>query len=194
MAGLLPHPAARCIAPERMASPVPRADRPIVLVGMMGAGKTSVGKRLARRLGIPFVDADEEIERAADCSIAEMFERFGEPTFRDGERRVIARLIAGGPKVVATGGGAFLNEETRALILERCIAVWLNAGIDTLAERVGRRDGRPLLRGREPRQAIAELAQRRNPIYAEAHLRVSTEPVGHEAVVDRIVAALASAG
>lgn len=198
MAGLLPHRAAPCIAPERMASPLPRpADtdrRPIVLVGLMGAGKTTVGKRLARRLGLPFADADEEIERAADRSIAEIFEHFGEETFRDGERRVIARLIESGPKVLATGGGAFLNDETRALILERCIAVWLDAGIDTLAERIGRRDTRPLLRDKEPRAALGELAAQRNPIYAEAHLRVSTEPVPHEEVVERIVAALASAG
>jgi shikimate kinase len=177
-----------------MASPLPRVDRPIVLVGLMGAGKTTVGKRLARRLGLPFADADAEIERAADCPIPEIFERFGEATFRDGERRVIARLIESGPKVLATGGGAFLNEETRALILDRCIAIWLDAGIETLAERVGRRDGRPLLQGKEPRVALGELAAQRNPIYAEAHLRVSTEPVPHEEVVERIVAALASAG
>jgi shikimate kinase len=177
-----------------MASPLPPFDRPIVLVGLMGAGKTTVGKRLARRLDLPFVDADEEIERAADCSIGEIFDRFGEATFRDGERRVIARLIAGGPKVLAAGGGAFLNDETRALILRRCIAVWLDAGIETLAERVGRRDTRPLLRDKEPRAALGELAARRNPVYAEAHFRVSTEPVPHEEVVERIVAALASAG
>ncbi|HEX8655794.1 MAG TPA: shikimate kinase [Allosphingosinicella sp.] len=177
-----------------MASTLPRFDRPIVLVGLMGAGKSTVGKRLARRLELPFVDADEEIERAADRSIAEIFDSFGEATFRDGERRVIARLIESGPKVLATGGGAFLNEETRALILERCIAIWLDAGIETLAERVGRRDHRPLLRGKEPRVALGALAAQRNPVYAEAHLRVSTEPVPHEEVVERIVAALASAG
>lgn len=198
MAGLLPHRAAPCIAPERMASPLPRLAgterRPIVLVGMMGAGKTTVGRRLARRLGLPFADADEEIERAADCPIAEIFERFGEAAFRDGERRVIARLIESGRKVLATGGGAFLNEQTRALILDRCIAVWLDAGIDTLAERVGRRDTRPLLRGRDAKSTIAELGQLRNPIYAEAHIRISTEPAPHQEVVERIVAALPSAG
>ncbi|HEX8365939.1 MAG TPA: shikimate kinase [Allosphingosinicella sp.] len=177
-----------------MASPVPHADRSIVLVGMMGAGKTTVGKRLARRLGLPFADADEEIERAAGRSIAEIFERFGEAEFRDGERRVIARLIEGAPQVLATGGGAFLNEETRAVILARCIAVWLDADVETLAKRVVRRESRPLLRGREPRAALAELAEQRNPIYAEAHLRVSTGPVPHDEVVDRIVAALASVG
>ena len=178
-----------------MASPLPRgADttgRPIVLVGLPGAGKSTVGRRLARRLGVPFVDADEEIERAADHSISEIFDRFGEPAFRDGERRVIARLIDGGPKVIAAGGGAFMNEATRVLILERCVAVWLDSDVDTLAERVARRDHRPLLRGKEPREAIAALAERRNPIYAEAHLRVLTEPVAHDEVVERIVAALA---
>jgi shikimate kinase len=174
-----------------MASPLPRPDRPIVLVGLMGAGKSTVGRRLARRLGIPFVDADEEIERAADTDIAEIFERFGEPAFRDGERRVIARLLDGAPKVIATGGGAFMEERTRALILDRCIAIWLEADIETLAARVARRDTRPLLRGRDPRTAIEELAARRNPIYAEAHLKVSSDPVPHEQVVDRIVAALA---
>lgn len=166
-------------------------SKPIVLVGLMGAGKSTVGRRLAKRLGLPFVDADEEIEQAADHSIAEIFDRFGEPAFRDGERRVIARLIDGAPKVIATGGGAFMHEATRTLILERCTAIWLDAGVETLAERVTRRDTRPLLRGRDPREALAELAARRNQFYAEAHLRVPTEPVPHEAVVERIVAALA---
>jgi shikimate kinase len=164
--------------------------RSIVLVGLMGAGKSTVGKRLARRLGLPFVDADEEIERAADHSITEIFDRFGEPAFRDGERRVIARLIEGPVKVIATGGGAFMNDETRALILERCTAIWLDADIETLAARVGRRDTRPLLREREPRAVLEDLAARRNPVYAQAHLRVPTEPVPHEQVVERIVRAL----
>lgn len=158
----------------------------------MGAGKSTVGKRLARRLGLPFVDADEEIERAADHKISEIFDRFGEPAFRDGERRVIARLIEGPLKVIAAGGGAFVNEETRALILERCTAIWLDAGVDTLAARVSRRNHRPLLREREPKEVLGELAARRNPIYAEAHLRIETEPVPHEQVVDRIVQALAA--
>jgi shikimate kinase len=175
-----------------MASPLPVPDRPIVLVGLMGAGKSTVGRRLAKRLGLAFVDADEEIERAADTSIADIFARFGEPAFRDGERRVIARLIDGAPKVLATGGGAFVEERTRALILERCIAIWLEADVETLAARVTKRDTRPLLSGRDPREAIAELAARRNPIYAQAHLRIRTEPVPHEEVVERIVAALAA--
>ncbi len=168
-----------------------RPDRSIALVGLMGAGKSTVGRRLARRLDLPFADADEEIERAAGLSIAEIFERFGEAHFRDGERRVIARLVAGPPQVIATGGGAFINEETRRLILERCIAVWLDAEVETLAERVSRRDHRPLLKGKDPQALLEALAERRNPVYAEAHLTIRSAPVPHERVVDRIVEALA---
>ena len=196
MARLLPDQPGLCIAPAFMenAPPAPpfAPTRSIVLVGLMGAGKSTVGKRLARRLGLPFVDADEEIERAADHTISEIFDRFGEPAFRDGERRVIARLIEGPVKVIATGGGAFMHDATRALILERCTAVWLDADIGTLAARVGRRDTRPLLRTGEPKAVLEALAARRNPIYAEAHLRVPTEPVPHEEVVERIVRALAA--
>ena len=174
-------------------SPAPaRLDRPIVLVGLMGVGKSTVGKRLARRLGLEFVDSDDEIERAAARGIADMFERFGEPSFRDGERRVIARLIEGPPKVIATGGGAFVNPETRALILERCIAIWLDADLETLAERVSRRDHRPLLKGREPLPLLRDLAGARNPLYAEAHLHVRSQPAPHERAVDLIVEALAT--
>ncbi|HEX8216277.1 MAG TPA: shikimate kinase [Allosphingosinicella sp.] len=178
-----------------MESPLPRPepaiDRPIALVGLMGAGKSTVGRRLARRLGLPFVDADEAIEQAAGRTISDVFDSFGEPAFRDGERRVIARLVQGGPQVIATGGGAFVDDATRALILERCIAIWLDAAIDTLTERVERRDHRPLLRQGEPRAVIEALAERRNPIYAQAHLRIVTEPAPHGQVVERIVAALA---
>lgn len=166
-------------------------DRPIVLVGLMGAGKSTVGRRLARRLGLGFVDADAEIEQAADRTIPEIFERFGEAAFRDGERRVIARLIAGPPRVIATGGGAFMNDETRALILSRAVAVWLDADVATLAERVRRRGGRPLLEGRDPLETLSALAARRNPVYAEAHIRVTSEPAPHERSVERIVTALA---
>ncbi len=164
--------------------------RPIVLVGLMGVGKSTVGRRLASRLHLPFVDADREIEAAASLSIADIFERFGEEGFRDGERRVIARLIDGRPKVVATGGGAFMNEQTRTLILDRAIAIWLDADIDVLVERVGRRDDRPLLHGRDPRAALTELAARRNPIYALAPIHVRSEPLPHEATVDAILKAL----
>jgi shikimate kinase len=190
MARLLPDQPGQCIAPAFMESALPAASRSIVLVGLMGAGKSTVGKRLAKRLGLPFVDADEEIERAADHRISEIFDRFGEPAFRDGERRVIARLVEGPRKVIATGGGAFMNDATRALILERCTAVWLDADVATLSARVARRNTRPLLTGRDPKEVLEELAARRNPVYAKAHLRVPTEPVPHEEMVDRIVKAL----
>ena len=165
-------------------------DRSIVLVGLMGAGKSTVGRRLARRLRLPFADSDEEIERAADHSIPEIFDRFGEANFRDGERRVIARLIDGLPKVIATGGGAFMNEGTRRLILEKCIAIWLDADIETLAERVSRRDHRPLLKDKDPAAVLRQLAEVRNPVYAEAHLRIRSDPSPHERTVETIVEAL----
>jgi len=174
-----------------MPGTLPRPDRPVVLVGLMGAGKSTVGRRLARRLNLPFVDADTEIERAAGQRIADIFDRLGEAGFRDGERRVIARLIDGEPRVIATGGGAFVDDETRAMILARCIAVWLDADVEVLAERVARRDTRPLLRHREPRALLEELAARRNAAYAEAQLRVRSDPAPHGRVVDRIVDALA---
>ncbi len=174
-----------------MPDALPRPDRSIVLVGLMGVGKSTVGRRLAKRLGLPFVDSDEEIEKAADHKIAEIFDRFGEASFRDGERRVITRLIGGPPKVVATGGGAFLDERLRALILETCIAIWLDADIETLAERVSRRDHRPLLRGRDPVALLGQLAAVRNPIYAEAHLHIKSQSMPHDRAVDRIIDALA---
>ncbi len=165
--------------------------RTIVLVGLMGAGKSTVGRRLASRLGLPFVDADAEIERAAGLGIPEIFERYGEAHFRDGERRVIARLIDGTPKVLATGGGAFINDATRALILARAVAAWLDADLATLVERVARRSTRPLLTGRDPHEVLAELARVRNPIYAEAPIRISSKPSPHDTTVAAIVAALA---
>ncbi|WP_324749900.1 shikimate kinase [Sphingomonas sp. LY54] len=174
-----------------MASSLPRPDRSIVLVGLMGVGKSTIGKRLARRLGLGFIDSDDEIERVADHSITEIFDRFGEPSFRDGERRVIARLVDGAPKVIATGGGAFIDPETRAMILERCIAIWLDADIDTLADRVSRRDHRPLLRDKDPRAVLRALAEARNPIYAEAHLHVRSQASPHDRAVDQILTALA---
>jgi shikimate kinase len=164
--------------------------RAIVLVGLMGVGKSTVGRRLAVRLGLPFVDADDEIETAAGMSISEMFEKFGEAHFRDGERRVIARLIDGTPKVVATGGGAFVNAETRALILERATAIWLDADIDTLVERVKRRGHRPLLKGRDPADVLRGLAAVRNPLYAEAHIHVESRAAPHDATVGAILAKL----
>ena len=165
----------------------PARRGPIVLVGMMGVGKSTVGRRLAARLGLSFVDADEEIEKAAGMSVAEIFERYGEPHFRDGERRVIARLMDGAPKVIATGGGAFMQEETRRLILESATAVWLDADIDILVDRVGRRDSRPLLKDRDPRAVLTELAAVRNPIYALAPIHIKSIAAPHEIAVEKIM-------
>jgi shikimate kinase len=166
-------------------------DRSVVLVGLMGVGKSTIGKRLSGRLGLPFADSDHEIESAAGLSIAEIFERYGEEEFRAGERRVISRLIEGRPKVIATGGGAFMNESTRALILERATVVWLDADLDVLADRVRRRPGsRPLLKGRDPREALADLAAIRNPVYALAHIHIKSEPLPHSAAVEAIMKAL----
>ncbi len=173
----------------READPTP-VTRPIVLIGLMGVGKTTVGRRLAQRLRLPFVDADAEIETAAGMTVAEIFERFGEPHFRDGERRVIARLIDGAPKVIATGGGAFLNDETRALILDQATAIWLDAAPKVLAERVAKRDHRPLLRGKDPLQVLTELAAIRNPVYALAPIHVVSKVAPHEATVNSILTAL----
>lgn len=169
------------------------AARPITLVGLMGVGKTTIGRRLAARLHLPFVDADAEIETASGMTVSEIFERFGEAHFRDGERRVIARLIDGAPKVIATGGGAFIQADTRALILARTLAVWLDADIPTLVERVRRRDTRPLLKARDPGEVLAELAAVRNPIYALAPIHVGSRRGPHAETVDAIVAALAAA-
>ncbi|WP_296617662.1 shikimate kinase [Sphingomonas sp.] len=164
--------------------------KPIVLVGLMGVGKSTVGRRLAARLHLPFVDADTEIEEAAGMTVSEIFEKFGEAYFRDGERRVIARLVDGKPKVIATGGGAFINDETRALILDQSIAIWLDAPTRILAERVGRRDTRPLLRNRNPREVLDELAAVRNPIYAQAPIRIASDQAPHESAVNAILKAL----
>jgi shikimate kinase len=177
--------------PDAMADALPRPDRCIVLVGLMGVGKSTIGRRLAKRLRIGFADSDDEIEQAAFHSISEIFERFGEASFRDGERRVIQRLVAGEPKVIATGGGAFIDAGTRALILDKCIAVWLDADIDTLVDRVERRDHRPLLKGKNAASVLRELAAVRNPIYAEAHIHVRSETMPHERAVERIIDALA---
>ncbi len=164
--------------------------QPIVLVGLMGAGKSTVGRRLAGRLGLPFVDADIEIERAAGMTIADIFSRFGEPYFRDGERRVIQRLIDGRPKVIATGGGAFVNDATRALILSEALAIWLDAPVEVLAERVRRRDTRPLLRGKDPVAVLRELAAVRNPLYALAPIRVPSANAPHDTTVRAIMEVL----
>jgi shikimate kinase len=165
-------------------------ERPIVLVGLMGSGKSTIGRRLASRLGMRFADADDEIERAAGMTISEIFARFGEAQFRDGERRVIARLLTGKPLVLATGGGAFMNEETRALIKQASLSIWLDADSPTLVERVGRRSHRPLLKNRDPGEVLRELAVVRNPIYAEAHIRVSSASSPHDHTVRAILEAL----
>jgi shikimate kinase len=177
-------------SPHRMTTntqPKHTAKLPIVLIGMMGVGKSTVGRRLASRLNVPFVDADTEIETAAGLTVAEIFERFGEEHFRDGERRVIARLIDGTRKVIATGGGAFMQPDTRALILNNATTVWLQADIATLVQRVGRRGDRPLLVNRDPETVLRELAAVRNPIYALAPVHVFSHPAPHEATVDAIL-------
>jgi shikimate kinase len=161
------------------------------MVGMMGAGKSSVGRRLANRLGMSFVDADSEIELAANQSIPEIFEQHGEAYFRDGERRVIQRLLNGRPKVLATGGGAFIQPETREAIKAGGISIWLKADRDLLLSRVRRRSNRPLLKTDDPARTIDELIAVRYPIYAEADVQVESRDVAHDVVIDDILAALA---
>ena len=168
--------------------------RTLVLVGLMGAGKSSVGRRLAARLGLPFTDADQEIEAAAGMTVSEIFARHGEPAFRDGERRVIARLLGDSVHVLATGGGAFINAETRARIRESAISVWLKAPVELLLQRVGRRDTRPLLRQGDPKEILEKLLAERAPVYAEADLTVDSEDGPHNAAVERILAALGKRG
>lgn len=155
-------------------------DRTVVLVGLMGVGKSAVGRRLAKRLRLPFVDADAEIEAAAGSSISDFFALHGEQAFRDGERKVIARLLDGEPHVLATGGGAFMDPETRELVKTRGISIWLNADLDTLVERVSRRNNRPLLKNGNARQVLSDLTRVRNPIYAEADIMVESinQPLG----------------
>ncbi len=165
--------------------------RSIVLIGLMGAGKTTVGRRLAKRLGLPFVDADHEIERAAGKSIEEIFAEDGEEFFRAGEERVIARLLENGPQVLATGGGAWMREATRERVKERGISVWLKADLDVLMERVLRRPGRPLLKNDNPRAVMERLIEERYPVYALADITVESCNKPHNVVVGRIIRALA---
>ena len=167
-----------------------RTDRSIILVGLMGAGKSAIGRRLASRLGLPFVDADNEIERAAGCSITDIFELHGEAAFRDGERRVIARLLAHPPHVLATGGGAFMDAETRAAIRACGTSVWLRAGLDLLVSRVSRRSNRPLLAGGDPRTILEGLIAERHPIYAEADIIVDSRDGPHDQTVQTVLDAL----
>ena len=181
------------LTPGEIEALVHRIDRPVVLVGLMGVGKTSVGKRLATVLRCPFVDADEEIETAARLTIPEIFATYGEAHFRDGERRVIARLIdeAGGRRVIATGGGAFCNAQTRALILERAIAVWLDSDIATLVERTSRKDSRPLLREGTPHETLTRLREQRRPDYAQAPIHVMSNNGPHGRTVDMVLKGIA---
>jgi shikimate kinase len=148
--------------------------RTVALVGLMGVGKSTVGRKLAEQLGAPFVDSDEEIEKAAGLSVQEIFDRLGEPEFRRGERRVIERLVNGPPIVLATGGGAYMDPETRALLKEKATTVWLRADLDTIWKRVSRRDTRPLLKKDNPKQVLAELNAARAPVYAEADIVIDS--------------------
>ena len=167
-----------------------RPDRTVVLVGLMGVGKSAVGRRLAKRLDLPFIDADSEIEAAAGSTIEEFFEQHGEVAFRAGERRVIARLLDSEPHVLATGGGAFMDADTRNLVKSRGISIWLNADLDTLVERVSRRNNRPLLKNGDARQILSRLMAARNPVYAEADITVASvdQPLGE--MTDRVADAL----
>ncbi|MEO7749971.1 MAG: shikimate kinase [Sphingomicrobium sp.] len=167
-----------------------RLDRPVVLVGLMGVGKSTVGRRLARRLGLPFIDSDAAIEDSVGYPAGELFERFGEENYRDGERRLVARLIDGQVRVIATGGGVFVEPTTRALLNKQGITVWLDAPVDVLAERTARRDTRPLLKTEDPRGTLERLAQVERQAYAEAHIHVKSGAGAHHDVVETIVAAL----
>jgi len=173
-------------------APPLRVSRTVALVGLMGAGKSSIGRRLAQRLGLPFTDADSEIEAAAGATIEDIFQRHGEAAFRDGERRVIARLLDSPPHVLATGGGAFMDASTRALIKARALSIWLRADIELMLARVGRRGNRPLLKSGEPRAVLERLMAQRYPIYAEADLTVDSIDGPPEATLERVLAALAT--
>ncbi|MDA0229846.1 MAG: shikimate kinase [Proteobacteria bacterium] len=168
----------------------PAFDRSIVLVGLMGSGKSAIGRRLAARIGMNFVDADSEIEEAAGLSITDIFEVHGEPAFRDGERRVIARLLSKPPHVLATGGGAFIDPETRKRIKECAYSIWLRADFDVLLRRVSRRDNRPLLKVENKEEVLRQLIEERYPIYQEADIIVQSQDGPHEETVNDVIAAL----
>ena len=171
----------------------PQIERTIVLVGMMGTGKSSVGRKLAKRLDVPFVDADQEIEKAAGCPISDIFEIDGEKIFRDGERRVIARLLKGPPHVLATGGGAFMDPRTRANISRHGTSVWLRAAPEALVRRLRRRTDRPLLRTEDPAATLRALLAEREPVYAKADITVASDQGTAEDTVNRILSALGAA-
>jgi shikimate kinase len=165
----------------------------VVLVGLMGCGKSAIGRRLAGKLALPFIDADEEIEKAAGKSIEDIFADHGEPYFRDGERKVLARLLRTGPQVLATGGGAFMNEETRAAIAANGVSVWLKAELPLLVRRVGKRGNRPLLKAGDPETVLSDLMATRYPVYATADITVESRDVPHEVIVGEIVDSLSHA-
>jgi len=167
-----------------------RLKRPLVLVGLMGVGKSTVGRRLARRLDLPFVDSDSEIEEAVGLPWGELFERYGEADYRDGERRLVARLVDGQIRVIATGGGVFVDPRTRQLLKDRTITVWLDAPVDVLAERTARRDTRPLLKNGDPKGTLERLASLERQAYSEAHIHVKSGIGAHREVVEEIVQAL----
>jgi shikimate kinase len=190
--GEAPGRATRPAAPAAEAAIVAAlGPRSIVLVGMMGAGKSSIGRRLAGRLGIAFVDADAEIEAAHRMSIPDIFATYGEPYFRAGETRVIARLLDGGPQVLATGGGAFMHADTRSAIGAKGVSVWLKADLDVLMRRIKRRQDRPLLKTEDPGETLRKLIDERYPVYAEADITIQSRDVPHDKIVDEIMAALA---
>lgn len=166
-------------------------SRALVLIGMMGAGKSSIGRKLAQRLNLPFVDADTEIERAAGMSINDIFAKHGEPYFRAGEARVIARLLDGGPQVLATGGGAFMNPQSREAIRAKGVSIWLKADHEVLMKRIKRRNDRPLLKTDDPGDTLRRLMQERDPVYAEADVVVHSRDVPHDVIIAEIVAAVA---
>ena len=170
----------------------PLREKTIALVGLMGVGKSSVGRRLAHALDLPFKDADTEVETAPGRTIPEIFASLGEPAFREGERRVITRLLDEPPHVLATGGGAFMNPETRKLLKEKAITVWLKTDLDVLARRVGRKDNRPLLQGKDTMAVLRQQAEDRYPVYAEADLTVETGDTAHQVSVDQIIRALSA--
>lgn len=182
--------ARRSIAKEAESVRQKLGSHPIVLVGLMGAGKSSVGRRLAEKLNLPFVDADHEIEAAADKSIAEIFADHGEVYFREGERKVIARLLGNGAQVLATGGGAFINDETRARIQERGVSVWLEAPLPLLMKRVLKRQDRPLLKTEDPEAVMRGLIETRYPVYALADVTVASRDVQHGQMVNDVIKAL----
>ena len=176
--------------PDTLASEYPPLPKSIVLIGMPGAGKSTIGRKLAAMLKLPFIDSDQEVETAANMSIPQIFERLGEPAFRDGERKVIARLLSGSPIVLSTGGGAFMNEQTRALIKDKGLSICLEASLDVLLDRTARSDDRPLLKKGNPKDILTDLMAQRGPVYALADLTVLSENVPVETTTQQVLAAI----